>query len=84
MDMPSLEDYFIQTNFFDLLPLARQIAQDYASEEDEMIEAVCKTYDKSRDFPPTHNRTAWFRKVFTEKLCEARSDILAFEFKRNR
>ena len=49
-----------------------------------MIEAVCKVYDKSMQYPPTHNRTAWFTKVFTEKLRETRSDILAFKSRRKR
>jgi hypothetical protein len=81
-DTVTLEDYFIQTGFFDLLPLAKQIAQDYGYGEIEMIEAVCKVYDKFAQYPPTQNRTAWFKTVFTEKLSEARSDILAFEARR--
>jgi len=81
-DTVTLEDYFIQTYFFDLLPLAKQIAQDYGYGEDEMIEAVCKVHDKYYQYPPTHNRTAWFKTVFTEKLSEARSDLLAFEARR--
>jgi len=79
MNMPRLEEYFIQTYFHDLLPLARQIAEDHGYQETEMIEAVCKVYDKYTQYPPTHNRTAWFEKVYTEKLNEARSDILSFK-----
>jgi len=78
----TLEDYFIQTYFLDLLPLAKQIAQNYGYGQVEMIEAVCKVYDKYTQYPPTHNRTAWFKTVFTEKLSEARSDLLAFEARR--
>lgn len=74
----SLEDYFIRTNFYDLLPLATQIAEDLGYSQVEMSEAVCKTYDKFCWYPPTRNRTAWFKMVFREKLHEARSDILAF------
>ena len=74
----SLKDYFIRTNFYDLLPLAIEIATDLGYGQDEMIEAVCKTYDKFLRYPPSRNRTAWFKTVFREKLLEARSDILAF------
>jgi hypothetical protein len=77
METPSLQDYFIQTHFFDLLPLAQQIATDRGYGEIEMIEAVCRVYDKYHQYPPAHNRTAWFKTVFTEKLGEARSEILA-------
>jgi len=28
---------------------------------------------ESRDYPPTRNRSKWFRIVFAEKLAEARS-----------
>jgi hypothetical protein len=73
---PSLEEYFIRTNFYDLMPLSIQISNDLGFEQDEIVEAVCKVYEKSCMFPPTYNRTAWYRTVFTEKLYEARSDIL--------
>jgi len=80
MKMPSLEEYFIQSYFHDLLPLARKIAKDHGGyEEKEMAEAVSRVYEKYKQYPPTHNRTAWFEKVFTEKLNEARSDNLAFK-----
>jgi hypothetical protein len=36
----SLEDYFIRTNFYDLLPLANQIARDLGYGQEEMSEAV--------------------------------------------
>lgn len=75
----SLEDYFIRTGFYDLLPLATQIAEDLGFSREEMVEAVCKVYDKFCRYPPTRNRTAWFKMVFKEKLCEARGDILAFK-----
>ena len=74
----SLEDYFIRTNFYDLLPLATQIAEDLGYGREEMSEAVCKVYDKFCRYLPTRNRTAWFKMVFKEKLHEARADILAF------
>jgi hypothetical protein len=74
-DKMDLEHYFICTGFFDLLPLARQIAQKMRFEKNEMIEAICKLADKCREYPPTANRTAWFAKVYREKLLEARADI---------
>jgi len=72
----SLEDYFIRTNFYDLLPLATWIAEDLGYSQEEMIEAVCKVYDKFCRYP-TKNRTAWFSTVFKEKLYEARGDFLS-------
>lgn len=74
----SLKDYFIRTGFYDLLPLATQLAEDLGFDESEMIEAVCKVYDKFNQYPPTRNRTGWFKMVFTEKLNEGRGEILAF------
>ncbi|MGI6684586.1 MAG: hypothetical protein ACOX47_03655 [Bacillota bacterium] len=73
----SLEDYFIRTGFYDLLPLAIEIAETHGFVQEEMIEAVCKVYDKFCRYPPTRNRTAWFTLVFKEKLCEARGDLLS-------
>jgi len=73
----SLEDYFIRTNFYDLLPLAIQIAEDIGYSQQEMMEAICKVYDKFCQYPPTRNRTAWFSRVFKEKLFEARGDLLS-------
>jgi len=75
----SLEEYFIRTGFYDLLPLASQLTKDLGYGQSEMIEAICKVYDKFNQYPPTRNRTAWFRMVFKEKLHEARGDILAFK-----
>ena len=74
-----LEYYFVATGFCDLLPLAVKLTKDLGYNQTEMINAVCKVYDKFVQYPPTQNRTAWFKKVFEEKLPEARSDILAFE-----
>ncbi|NLI93433.1 MAG: hypothetical protein GX434_15000 [Peptococcaceae bacterium] len=74
----SLEEYFIRTGFYDLLPLATQIAQSLRFSQEEMIEGVCKVYDKFCRYPPTRNRTAWFGLVFKEKLYEARGDLLSF------
>jgi hypothetical protein len=73
----SLEEYFIQTNFYDLLPLATQLAEELGYGEQEMTEAICKVYDKFCRYPPTRNRTAWFNMVFKEKLHEARGDLLS-------
>ena len=73
---PKLEDYFIRTGFYDLLPIALKLAGNLGYEERDMIEAVCKVSDKFYQYPPTKNRTAWFKKVFEEKLLEARGDIL--------
>lgn len=72
-----LEKFFIITGFYDLLPLAFEVAEKQGYDQTEMIEAVCKVNDKYYEYPPTKNRTAWFRKVYEEKLLEARGDILA-------
>lgn len=80
-DKEKLEEFFIVTGFYDLLPLALEIARDLGYEQTEMIEAVCKVNDKFNQYPPTKNRTAWFRKVFEEKLREARGDILTYKAK---
>ena len=74
----NLEEYFITTGFYDLLPLAVEVAGSLGYNQTEMIEAISKVHDKFSQFPPTKNRTAWFRKVFEEKLREAKGDILAF------
>lgn len=79
IERPNLEQYFIQTGFYDLLPLAWQLANDFGYGEREMIEAVCKVKDKFLQYPPRKNRTAWFKTVFEEKLQEARGDILTFK-----
>lgn len=78
---PCLEEYFVQTGFYDLLPMARQLAEDQGYDQSEMIEAICKVNDKFYQYPPTKNRTAWFRMVFQEKLREARGEILAYRAK---
>ena len=82
MNRPGLEDYFIKTGFYDVLPLALKLARDLNYDHVEMIEAICKVNDKFNQYPPTKNRTAWFRMVFEEKLKEARADILAFKAKK--
>lgn len=79
----TLKDYFIRTGFYDLLPLALQIAKELGYTQSEIIEAICKVSDKFFQYPPTKNRTAWFRMVFREKLTEARADILAFKAKQD-
>ena len=81
MNRPGLEDYFIKTGFYDVLPLALKLAGNLGYGHFEMIEAICKVNDKFNQYPPTKNRTAWFRMVFEEKLIEARADILAFNAK---
>ncbi|CAA7600765.1 Hypothetical protein DEACI_1418 [Acididesulfobacillus acetoxydans] len=73
-----LERFFITTGFYDLLPLAIEMAKGLGYDPSEMIEAICKVNDKFCQYPPTRNRTVWFRKVFVEKLREARGDILTF------
>lgn len=75
----SLEEYFIRTGFYDLLPLATEIAETLRFSQEEMSEAVCKVYDKFCRYPPTRNRTAWFGLVFKEKLYEARGDLLSLQ-----
>ncbi|GAB6173796.1 MAG: hypothetical protein ACYDG2_24875 [Ruminiclostridium sp.] len=73
-DKTKLEEFFITTGFYDLLPLALELAGDQGYDQTEMIEAICKVNDKFYEYPPTRNRTAWFRRVFEEKLREARED----------
>jgi len=75
-EVGGLEYYFTVTGFSDLLPKAVELAAEQNYSEIEMIEAVCKLFDKSRQHPPIRNRSAWFMTVFTEKLAEARSEIL--------
>ncbi|MHB1419221.1 MAG: hypothetical protein ACYCX4_06455 [Bacillota bacterium] len=74
----NLEKFFISTGFYDLLPLALEMAGGLGYNQTEMVEAICKVNDKFYQYPPTKNRTAWFRKVFEEKLREARADILTY------
>ena len=81
MNRPGLEDYFIKTGFHDLLPMALKLAGTQGYDHFEMIEAICKVHDKFNQYPPTKNRSAWFRRVFEEKLKESRADILAFKGK---
>jgi hypothetical protein len=83
MNRPGLKDYFITTGFYDLLPMALKLAGNLGYDHFEMIEAICKVHDKFNQYPPTRNRTAWFRLVFEEKLKEARADILAFKTKKD-
>jgi hypothetical protein len=71
-----LETFFSTTGFIDLLPLALKLADQAGYGEDEIVEAICKVADKYRVYPPRSNRTAWFAKVFQEKLGEVRADIL--------
>lgn len=78
-----LEFYFMHTGFNDLLPLAPKVAAQLGYDEGEVIEAICKVADKHREYPPEKNRTAWFLKVFQEKLNEARADILRRNYLRN-
>lgn len=80
-DKVKLEEFFVTTGFYDLLPLALELAGELGYEQSEMIEAICKVNDKFYQYPPTKNRTAWFRKVFVEKLREARGDILTYKAK---
>jgi len=62
--------YFIRTGFYDLLPIATQIAMELDYSREEMVEAVCKVYDKFYRYLPTRNRIAWFGLVFKEKPGE--------------
>jgi len=71
-----LKDYFSTTGFIDLLPLALKLANQSGYGKNEIIEAICKVADKNKMYPPQRNRTAWFARVFQEKLDEARADIL--------
>jgi len=58
-----------------------EVAENLGYGQAEMIEAICKVFDKSYQYPPTKNRTAWFRRVFKEKLAEVRGDILTYKAK---
>ena len=78
-----LKSYFISTGFIDLLPLALTLANQLGYGNGEVIEAICKVADKFKEYPPTRNRTAWFTKVFKEKLNEARADILRISYLHN-
>lgn len=82
-DKAKPEEFFITTGFYDLLPLALEMAGELGYDQSEMIEAVCKVNDKFCQYPPTKNRTAWFRKVFEENLREARGDILTYKAKQS-
>lgn len=77
-----LKDYFSTTGFIDLLPLALKLADKNGYGKNEIIEAICKVADKHKMYPPQHNRTAWFARVFQEKLDEARADILRRDYLR--
>lgn len=77
-----LAGYFIAAGFYDLLPMALDLAGSLGYDTSEMIEAICKVTDKFNQFPPTKNKTAWFKRVFEEKLREARGDILTHRAKR--
>lgn len=78
-ERPGLEQYFIETGFYDLFPTALGIAEKLGYDQNEIIEAICKVNDKFYQYPPTKNRSAWFKMVFEEKLKEARGEILAYE-----
>jgi len=60
------------------LPLAVKMAKELGYGQIEMIEAICKVSDKLYQYPPTKNRTAWFKIVFEGKLLEAKGDILLY------
>lgn len=78
----SAEDFFIALGFFDLFPLAMQIAREKGFRQSEIIEAICKVNEKYEQYPPTKSRVGWFKLVFVEKLHEARADIMAFDAKK--
>ncbi|WP_242841702.1 hypothetical protein [Desulfitibacter alkalitolerans] len=82
MQNRKLEEFFVITGFHDLLPLAVKRAKELAYGQIEMIEAICKLSDKLYQYPPTKNRTAWFKTVFEEKLREAKGDILSYKAKK--
>jgi len=77
-------EYFADTGFLDLWPLAQEVAQDGDYSEQEMIEAICMTFDKAQDYPPTKNRCKWFLIVFTEKLAEVRAQTIRLEWSNRR
>jgi len=73
----SLEHYFASTGFYDFLPVALDLIRTMGFDRDEAIEAICRVFDKARQYPPTKNRQAWFMVVFKEKLRESRAEIMA-------
>jgi hypothetical protein len=75
----TVEFYFTDTGFLDMLPQATEIVHSLGYGEDEMIQAVCLTFDKQATDPPARNRAAWFATVYREKLHEAHAQIRAFE-----
>lgn len=79
-----LEYYFARTGFLDLMPTAVEIAAEMNYHQEEIIEAICRVADKLKSDPPTRNRLGWFRKVYREKLQEARAELLAFSIKKSR
>lgn len=81
-DRSKLEKFFISTGFYDLLPTALEMAGNLGYDQNEIIEAIRKVHDKFECYPPSKNRLAWFKKVFAEKLSEARGDILAYKAKK--
>jgi hypothetical protein len=42
-----LEDFFIVTGFYDLLPVAMELAENLGYDENEMSDAVCKVISSS-------------------------------------
>lgn len=81
-DRSRLEEFFIATGFYDLLPMALEMAGNLGYDQNEIVEAICKVHDKFERYPPSKNRLAWFKKVFEEKLSEARGDILTYKAKK--
>lgn len=79
-----LEYYFARTGFLDLMPTAVEIAAEMNFHQDEIIEAICRTADKLKTDPPTRSRLGWFRKVYREKLQEARAELVAFRARNHR
>jgi hypothetical protein len=69
------EEYFANKGYWDLLPLAWDVAGNGYS-EDEMIAALSLLIRKELRFPAIRNRRRWFEVVYREKLEEARTDTV--------
>jgi len=66
---------FTEAGFLDQLPLALEMAAKHGCDEDAARLAVLLVEAKAAEYPPTRNRSAWFRTVYKEKLGEAKATI---------
>jgi hypothetical protein len=67
--LDEVEYYFVNTGFLDLLPLARQIARELRLGKEEIIEAIGKLTDKSREYPRLPQEVSPDRPWRTMRFC---------------